>query len=171
MTYAIQGLSAEADSMIRAKALAAAITKIGDADIVTIADADWDPAVPVLLGGLLGWDALMGVEEAAQGPEGLVVTRRYGIGSQKTLVRGHAVLGFAAKKEEETKPGMRTVITARKKPVIQIGIDELGVDTGLDYTSAGTALPEGREPRIFDGADPEEAVSRLIRTLQAEGTI
>lgn len=171
MTYTIQGLSVAADSLVRAKVLAAAIKKIGEVDVVTIGDADWDPAVPVLLGGLLEWETLMGAEEAVQDQDGLIVTRRYGIGSQKTLVTGPVVLGVAAKKEEESKPGMRTVITARKKPVIKIGIEELGLDTSLDYTSVGTALPEGREPRLYDGADPEEAVAQLIRTLQSEGTI
>ena len=59
----------------------------------------------------------MAVDEAKSEGGKLHVTRRFGTGTQELCVSGPIVLGVAAKHEEENKPGMRAVITARKKPM------------------------------------------------------
>ena len=43
-----------------------------------------------------------------------VVVRRSGVGTQEIAVSGPVVLDVAARREEETKPGMRVVLAARK---------------------------------------------------------
>ena len=168
-TVAIEGLPATADAMTVAKALAEAIHSFGDVDVVVIGDSAWEPSVPVMLGGLLGWTTVMAVDEAKFEGGKLHVTRRFGTGTQELCVSGPIVLGVAAKREEENKPGMRAVITARKKPVTTIQADELMKESVPAFTLHSTHLPEATPSRLFDGEDPDGAVSQLVQALQADG--
>ena len=61
-TVAIDGLPVTADAMAIAQALAAAVRSLGNVDVVAIGDSAWEPSVPVMLAGLLGWTALMAVD-------------------------------------------------------------------------------------------------------------
>ncbi|NLI91440.1 MAG: electron transfer flavoprotein subunit alpha [Peptococcaceae bacterium] len=170
-TVAIDGLPLTADALAIAQALAAAVRSLGIVDVVAIGDSAWEPSVPVMLAGLLGWTALMAVDSVEIKDDGLCVTRRFGTGTQDVNVRGPVVLGVTARREEENKPGMRAVLNARKKPVTTVTVAEL-VDEGLpSFTSRGTHLPETAPSRLFDGSDPNHAVSQLLQALQAEGAL
>ncbi|HWQ76628.1 MAG TPA: electron transfer flavoprotein subunit alpha [Syntrophomonas sp.] len=170
-TVAINGLPVTADASAIAQALAAAVRSLENVDVVVIGDSAWEPAVPVTLAGLLGWTALLDVDSVESKDDGLCVTRRFGTGTQDVTVRGPVVLGVVARHEEESKPGMRAVLDARKKPVKTVTVAEL-VDASLpSLTSRGTHLPETAPSRLFDGSNPEQAVSQLLQALQAEGTL
>lgn len=168
-TIAIEGLPATADALTTAKALASAIKTIEDADIVAIGDSAWEPSVPVILGGLLGWTTIMAVDQAEIKDGELRVTRRFGTGTQELSVKGPVVLGVAAKREEEKKPGMRAVINARKKPVATIQAEEATSEASMSLQS--THLPETTPSRLFEGEDPEGAVRQLVQALQADGAL
>lgn len=169
-TVAIEGVPVTADSLTVAKAFAKAVREIGDVEVVAIGDSAWDPAVPVLLAGLLGWKSVMAVDGVEKTQDGLKLVRRFGTTTQELLVSGPVVLGAAAKREEENKPGLRTVVSARKKPVETLRFDELAQEEPV-YQLLGTQLPEKRASKVFDGADPAEAVERLLQTMRAEGVL
>lgn len=170
-TIAVQGISVEADSWIVAQALAEAIRKIGDVDVVSIGDCAWEPEVPAMLAGILGWPALMAVDSVKEKEDGLSVIRCFGVTTQEVSVKTPVVLGVAAKREEENKPGMRAVITARKKPVETWNINELLKESVPAFVSRKTMLPEREPSKIFDGTNPEQAVEQLLQSLQAEGAL
>ncbi len=90
--------------------LTAAVRSLGSVDVVAIGDSAWEPSVPVMLAGLLGWRGLMAVDSIESRDGGLRVTRRFGTGTQEVAVRGPVVLGVTARREEENKPGMRAVL-------------------------------------------------------------
>ena len=104
-----------------ASALANAVKGVEGVDLVAIGDCIWQPMVPSLLAGLLGWPCINAVDAAKREGGKLVVTRRFGAGTQDIAVEGPAVLAVAARREEENKPGMRAVLAARKKPVERVG--------------------------------------------------
>jgi len=168
-TLAVDGLPAPAGAAGIAAALAAAVRTLG-ADVVAIGDSAWEPAVPALLAGLLGWPALMAVDSAVAQEGGLVVTRRSGMGTQDLLVGLPVVLGVVARREEEDKPGMRAVLTARKLPVTTVAVADLGPG-GPAFTGRGTSLPETEPSRLMDGADPERAAAQLVQALRSEGVL
>jgi electron transfer flavoprotein beta subunit len=170
-TVAIEGLSVTADSLAIARALAAAVRSIENVDIVVIGDSAWEPSVPVMLAGLLGWISLMAVDSVENKDDGLLVTRRFGTGTQDVFVQGPVVLGVAARREEENKPGMRAVLNARKKLVKAVPVDELVGAALPSFTSRGTHLPETAPSKLFDGSDPDHAVHQLLQVLQAEGAL
>lgn len=170
-TIAIEGILDTADVWTIAQALAAAINRIGDVDVVAIGDCAWEPALPVVLAGLLGWPALMSVDSAERKAEGLFVTRRFGMKTQEIAVTGKILLGVAAKREEENKPGMRAVIKARKKPVAIWSAEELRQEEMPYFHSQGTRLPEREPSKLFDGADPDRAAGQLLQALQTGGVL
>ncbi len=168
-TYA--DLPVTAQPLQIAQALATAVKEIGDFDAVVIGDSAWQPAVPGLLAGLLGVPAILAVDDAKPDGDGLLVTRRFGPGTQDVKVSGPVLLAVMARHEEESKPGMRAVLQARKKPVSDLALD------GFDAEAVPTLdLKETREPdtvasKIFDGSDPEAAAKQLVQALQAEGVL
>lgn len=168
-TVAIEGLPAAADALTVAKALASAINTLEDVGTVVIGDSAWEPSVPIILGGLLGWTTIMAVDGAGMCDGKLCVTRRFGTGTQELLVQGPVVLGAAAKHEEEKKPGMRAVINARKKPVVTIQAEKTEGSSELKLQS--TCLPETTPSRLFDGEYPDRAVRQLVQALQADGAL
>lgn len=170
-TVAVAGLPVTADAWTIAQALANAVRAIGVVDIVVIGDCAWEPEVPVMLAGLLGWPALMAVDSVEKNENGLTATRRFGMGTQQVAVRGTAVLGVVAKREEENKPGMRAVIAARKKPVLTWEVKELINENNPVFISHGTKLPETEPGKVFDGLNPERAAEQLLQALQADGAL
>ena len=170
-TVAIDGLPVTADAMAIAQALAAAVRSLGNVDVVAIGDSAWEPSVPVMLAGLLGWTALMAVDSVEIEDNGLCVTRRLGTSTQEVTVHGPVVLGVAARREEENKPGMQAVLNARKKPVTTVTVAELINEDLPSLVSRGTHLPETTPSRIFDGSDPDHAVSQLLQVLQVDGVL
>ena len=169
-TYAIEGLPVPVDSFTLAQALAKGVQAIGDVDVVTIGDSEWDPAVPPMVAALLGWPAIMMVDEVKAEDGSLLVTRRHGAGTQDLRVDVPVVLGVAARREETDIPGMRVVLQARKKPVTTVTVEELGLDVPA-FTALDTHLPEKTASCVYDGSDPEKAVGQLIQALQAEGAL
>ncbi len=170
-TIVIDGLPSTADAQVIASALVAAVRSLGTVDVVVIGDSSWEPSVPPLLAGLLGWPALMAVDSVERREGSMLVSRRFGSGTQDVAVKGPVVLGVAARREEENKPGMRDVLNARKKPIATVTLTDLGVEGSPSLASAGTRLPESASSRLFDGSDPERAVGQLVQALQSEGAI
>lgn len=167
-TVAVQGVDILAQPTELASALANAVKGVEGVDLVAIGDCTWQPMVPSLLAGLLGWPCINAVDAAKREGGKLVVTRRFGAGTQDIAVEGPAVLAVAARREEENKPGMRAVLVARKKPVERVGAQTEGAAT---FTVGGTHEPDAQPSKIFDGSDPQAAVDQLVAALKSEGVL
>lgn len=167
-TIAIEGLDALAQPTEIAAALASAIKGIEDVTAVAIGDCAWQPMVPSLLAANLGWPCILAVDAVRPEGDGLVVTRRFGSGTQDIAVSGPVVMAVAARREEENKPGMRAILTARKKPVEKVNAQ---ADNASVFEVSGVHEPEARASKIFDGSDPEAAVAQLVSALQSEGVL
>lgn len=169
-TVAIEGLAIDAQPTQIARVLANAVQDEADVDVVAIGDNVWDPMVPALLAGFLGWPAISAVDEVKPADGGLTVTRRYGTGTQDIVVSGPVVLAVLARREEESKPGMRVVLQARKKPVDTVAARGLG--DAAAYEVAGNRKPDAIASRIFDATeDLDGAVAQFVQALQVEGVL
>lgn len=167
-TIAIDGVDPLAQPVELAGALAAAVRAQESIDAVVIGDCAWQPMVPSLLANMLGWPCVLAVDAARREGDALIVTRRFGSGTQDVAVEGPAVIAVAARREEESKPGMRAVLQARKLPVETIAAAS---ESFARLESKGTHAPETAPARIFDGSDPETAVEQLVSALKAEGVL
>lgn len=167
-TVALQGVDILAQPTELAAALANAVKGIEGAELVVIGDCVWQPMVPSLLAGMLGWPCINAVDAAKTEAGQLVVTRRFGAGTQDIAISGPAVLAVAARREEENKPGMRAVLAARKKPVEKVSAQ---TDGAAVFAVGGTREPDAQPSKIFDGTDPQAAVDQLVAALKSEGVL
>ncbi len=171
-TIAIDGMAVDAQPLEIARAYTEAIRKEGNIDVVAIGDCVWDPMVPSLLAGALGWPVVSAVDEVKPDNGNLLITRRYGTGTQDLLITGPVVLAVSARREEAEKPGMRVVLQARKKPVETVELSELSTDTNDLYEVKGYRKPETTAAKIFDAtSDLDGAVAQLIQAMQMEGVL
>ena len=170
-TVVISDAMPSADAATTAAILAAAIRKIGDVDLVLIGDSAWDPAVPVLLGAKLGWTFLAGILEVKENESGLTVKRRTLSAEQEIEIAVPAVLGIIAQSAEETSPGLKQVLMARKKPVTKLTSADLGVDAAEAVVCRGYALPDSTEAVMINGETSEEVVQNLFDALHEEGVL
>jgi electron transfer flavoprotein beta subunit len=141
---------------------------MGDVTLVSIGDAAWSPMVPSLLAAELEWPCVLAVDAVRPEGDSLVVTRRFGAGTQDVAVTGPCVLAVAARREEEQKPGMKQVLQARKKPVDTVAAQIGDVAT---FDASGVHEPNAQASKLFDGADPAAAVAQLVSALQSEGVL
>lgn len=156
------------DAAATASVLAKAIQDIGDVDLVLIGDSSWDPAVPALLGAELGWTSLMGVLEVKEQDDALVAKRRTVSIEQEIEIAKPAVLGIVALSGEETPPGLKQVLMARKKPVEEKMLADLNAGIEETITVVDSALPDSTEATMISGETPEETVQKLLDVLRGE---
>ena len=172
-TVVITDAMPSSDAAVTADILAKAVMKIGDVDLVMIGDSSWDPAVPVLLGAKLGWNTLAGVTDAAVSEFGYCAKRRLSGSEQNIEVSGPAVMAIAAKAAEETPPGLKQVLMARKKPVTKMRMEDLGMNSNYEenVVRIGEESPENTEAEMICMESPEETVKILFDKLHEEGVL
>lgn len=166
-----------AGSARTAAVLAAAVRRVGDVDVVLTGESAVDTGariVPVILAGHLGWPALVDVTSVQVESGRLRVERRFAGGTQVLDVQTPVVLAVATDAVAPRVPGMKDILTASKKPVTTLGLDELDdVPDVSAVTVTETRRPDigTRASQIFDGADPEAAVARLVSGLREAGAL
>ncbi|WP_165044897.1 electron transfer flavoprotein subunit alpha [Adlercreutzia sp. ZJ138] len=158
------------DGTAAAQAIAAAVKRAGDVDIVTIGDSDWDRGVVSALVGALGWKAYANVTAAQAEGDDVRLTIKTPAGNRIVLAKPPMVIAAQALSQEANVPGMKQTLAARKKPVEKESVASLGAASGIGE-SGGTRLPEGDAAIIFDGADPSNAVAQLMDALRGEGVL
>ena len=171
-TVVIDGADSLADLTARVEMLAAAVKKVEGADVVAIADGEWEPAAAAALAGELGWPVVLMVDDVRPEGDALVVTRRFGMGTQELRVHKPVVLGAAARREEQDKPGMKAILAARKKPTETIDASDLGISQrSSKLSTVGTKPPAQANSKIFDGDDPAAAAEWVVSALKADGIL
>lgn len=159
------------DGSEAAEAIAAIVRHVGLADVVTIGDSDWDGAVVVSLVGKLGIRAYAGVIAAELVGDAIRITVKSD-GVQR-VVETHPPVLLACKAlgSEENAPGMKQTLAARKKPLIKLTRDDLGLSGKIRVQSKGTRLPEGNACVMMDGVDPAAVAAELVAALRGEGVL
>ncbi|MDR1798433.1 MAG: hypothetical protein LBR19_00895 [Bifidobacteriaceae bacterium] len=170
VAYSVPDAPFLADNAATAAIMAAAVKHIGGADVVVVGDAEQHPGVPAALAGLLGWPALLGVTSATAEGERLTAVRRVGDTIQTVWVDAPAVLSVAATGEEAKPPGMMQMLQARKKPVTQVSLAELGVDPKEGVASRGTRLPDVTGAKMLEGS-PAQVAADLVAALRSDGVL
>jgi electron transfer flavoprotein beta subunit len=149
---AIHGSDALATSLV----LAEAIKKIGDVDLVVTGMASTDGSmgvVPTMLAERLGLPAVTFASELTidGGPEGSVTIHRDGDASTQTITATlPALVSVTDQINEPRYPSFKGIMAAKKKPVEQWSLADLGVDAaqvGLDAAWTKVESFAARPPR------------------------
>ena len=168
---------AGADGTRLATVLAAAVTAIGDVDVVLAGDSSIDVAegqVPLTVAGQLGWLGLSRVSSVVSDGEGLTVERDLPAGVAVLAVRTPVVLAATADAVVPKVAGMKDILNAAKKPVEVLALADLAVPTAqVSLTTLATARPAGdeRQAVMFDATDPAAAASQLVGALRQAGAL
>ncbi|MDR1077875.1 MAG: electron transfer flavoprotein beta subunit/FixA family protein [Propionibacteriaceae bacterium] len=165
---------ASADSTTTARALAAAVTELGDVAVVLTGDCSVDRGArmtPAVLGGLLGWVTLTEVSAVSLDQTSLTVERELEHGRQTLVLSAPAVLAVAAGAVEAPAPGMRDVLAAARKPVRQLALDQFDGDWGPLGQVVDRALAPTPDRRgiVIGTTDPTAAAAELIAHLSRDG--
>lgn len=170
-TLTIEDAVSAADGSAMASVLAAAIRRIGVVDAVMIGDSDWDRAVVVALAGCLGLPAYAGVTSVEASGGFLSITCKTG-GELRTIEVGTPVfLAVKGLSSEKSVPGMRQVLSARKKPQEVIVVGDLEGVWDSRAVEDGIALPDADTVTMIDGSDPGQASAELLSDLRSEGLL
>ena len=168
---------AGADGTRLAAVLAAAITAIGEVDLVLAGDSSIDVAegqVPLTVAGQLGWLGLSRVSSVVADGEGLTVERDLPGGVTALAIRTPVVLAATADAVLPKVPGMKDILGAGKKPVEVMVLADLAVpEARVSLSTLATARPAGgeRQAVLFDAADPAAAANELVGALRQAGAL
>lgn len=161
---------ADADSLAVAKALAAAIAKLGEVDVVLFGEGSGDrysQQVGVLTGALLGWNTLNAVSALEPVEGGVRVTRTLEASVEVVDVPLPAALSVTSDINKPRIAGMKDILAAGKKPQTVMAADELCVTfegvVAVDAIEAPAA--HVRSQRIVEGED-EDALREFVELIK-----
>jgi electron transfer flavoprotein beta subunit len=169
-------------SCATAKALAAAITKLGDYDAIFCgkqAVDDDSASVGIMLAELLDLPHVSVVSslEIAEGAKSARAERDIEGGKEVIEMPLPAVITAQKGLNEPRYPSFRGIRQARKKPFTQWTVADVGLDAG-EVGAAGAKLqvvrvlppPERPPGRIIEG-EPAEAAAEVVRLLREEAKV
>jgi electron transfer flavoprotein beta subunit len=168
---------AGADGTRLAAVLAAAITAIGEVDVVLAGDSSIDVAegqVPLTLAGHLGWLGMSRVSSVVADGAVLTVERDLPGGVVVLAVQTPVVLAATADAVVPKVAGMKDILAAAAKPVEVLALADLNVPPAQgSLTTLATARPAGgqRQAVLFDATDPSAAASQLVGALRQAGAL
>ncbi|MED5454183.1 MAG: electron transfer flavoprotein subunit beta/FixA family protein [Verrucomicrobiota bacterium] len=162
-----------ADSVMNARALTAAINKIGPADIVFTgkeAIDDGASAVGSMMAVFLNIPCLTVVNKIDYSEDSIVCQRDIGGGNIEIIeTQLPAIVSAQVGLNEPRYATALNIIKAKKKPIETISADELGITENNRKTKLTCfELPPPKQPcRIIEGSATEQA-NELIRILAEE---
>lgn len=167
--------AAKADGSVTAKALAAAIKKIDDAKLVICAEGASDTfarQTAPRISAVLDWPAITSVCKLDVSGNTLTAVRKLEDCLETVKVELPAVVAVLPEINPAPLPGLKAVMAAGKKPVIEFKGADLGIDfTPKSETTAVKGYVMCRKNVIFaDGSAPEK-VKALAAALKKEGVL
>ncbi|MBN2044701.1 MAG: electron transfer flavoprotein subunit beta/FixA family protein, partial [Anaerolineales bacterium] len=166
---------AKADGAAAARVLAAAITKVGEVDLVFFGkqaiDSDMGTA-PAMTARVLGWPALTLVSTIDQVGDGKVTVQR-GTEEGRQVVSGQlpAVLSMTKDYGEPRYPSFMGIRKAARAQVPVWGLSDLGIEA----PAVAVSWPEVMNPpvreitnEIITGESPQEIAEKLADRIMAE---
>lgn len=165
-----------AGTLSTSKALAAAITALGDVALVLTGDSSIDSGGRItapVLAGLLGWPVVTDAKSINLAGATVTVARELTEGTQTLTVAGPAVIATSADAEKPKAPGMKDVMAAAKKPVTIKSAADLGLTIAPEGAVKSTGKPSGpaRKGVRIDTSDPAAAAAELVSALRTAGVL
>jgi len=170
------------DSLGTARILAAAINKVEDVQVALFGrqaiDGD-SGQTPVQTARKLGWTPLIAVSAIKEINEGSITVERLTDDGKVTVTAPlPVVIGTVKELNEPRYPSLKGIMKAKKKPLEEKSLADLGLDASeVGAAAAGIKLlgcnyPPQKEPgRIIEGETPAEKVAALVTALREEAKV
>lgn len=173
-------LMAEADSGTTSKVLAGMIKVVGDVDVVICAEGSSDEyarQVGPRLAALLGWPSVSYVSKVTVAGDAIELERKMEEGSEMVTVPAPVVLSVLPDVGEAPIPGVKQILSAKKKPVNEIKLDAIGLSIESAHPQIrieSVLAPSSERKNIHlnpDGVSLEAAAAKLVQQLSADGIL
>ncbi len=165
---------ADADGLGAAKALAAAIQKIGDVDLVFFGKQAIDSdtgLLPSMVARVLGWPALTLVAAIDEVGDSIKVQRATEEGRQMVSAKLPAVVSVTKDYGEPRYPSFMGIRKAARAKVPVWGLGDLGIEAPAPVVTWPQVMnPPQREivNEIIEGETPQEIAEKLADKIMAE---
>jgi electron transfer flavoprotein beta subunit len=165
---------ADADGLGAAKALAAAIQKIGDVDLVFFGKQAIDSdtgLLPAMVARVLGWPALTLVAAIDEVSDSIKVQRATEEGRQMVSAKLPAVVSVTKDYGEPRYPSFMGIRKAARAKVPVWGLGDLGIEAPAPVVTWPQVMnPPQREivNEIIEGETPQEIAEKLADKIMAE---
>jgi electron transfer flavoprotein beta subunit len=165
------GALSSIDSYLTAKALAAAVRKIGDYQLVLCGEGSSDlyaQQVGVQLGEILGVPTINSVSKITPKEDSVIVERTLEDEVEVLEVSLPAVLSVTTNINVTRVPSMKEILGAGKKPSTKWQLTDLGIeDMSQTVETVNTLAPDQVERKhvIIEGDDPEQ-VAKLYENIR-----
>ena len=165
---------ADADGLGAAKALAAAVQKIGDVDLVFFGKQAIDSdtgLLPAMVARVLGWPALTLVAAIDEVGDSIKVQRATEEGRQMVSAKLPAVVSVTKDYGEPRYPSFMGIRKAARAKVPVWGLGDLGIEAPAPVVTWPQVMnPPQREivNEIIEGETPQEIAEKLADKIMAE---
>jgi len=164
-----------ADGVVTARALAAAIKKIGDFSLVICAEGASDTyarQTAPRIGAALDLPVITSVSKLEIEGNTLIAERKLDDCLEIVKVQLPAVVAVLPEANSPTIPGLKAVTAAGKKPVIEFKSEDLGIDFVSNTEVTETkGYVMNRKNIILSEGDAADKVKELAAALRKEGVL
>ena len=164
-----------ADGCVTAKALAAAVKKIGDVGLVFCAEGASDTyarQTAPRIGAILDWPVITSVAEMKIEGNTVTAVRRLEKCSETMKAEMPVVVAVLPEANTPTVPGLKAVMAAGKKPVTELKTSDLAVDlTPKRKVNSVKGFAMDRKNIIFGDGDAAAKAKELALALRKEGIL
>lgn len=168
------------DSYISSKVLVEAIKKIGKVDLILCGEGSGDQysqQVGPRLAASLGYELITYASKVEMNGTDIIAERRLEDCTEVVKVQGPAVISVLSEINQPRIPGMKQILSAKKKPAEELVLADLGftteqLDGPIKETKVGPSIQDRKQIRMnADGVSVPEAVKNLVETLRANKDI
>lgn len=164
-----------ADGSVTAKALAAAIKKIGDYSLIICAEGASDTyarQTAPRIGALLDLPVVTSVSHIQIHENTLIAVRKLDDSLETVKVELPAVVAVLPEINDPPIPGLKAVMAAGKKPVTEFKSSDLGIDfTPKTNVTAVKGYVMNRKNIILREGEAADKVKELVAALRKEGVL
>ncbi len=164
------------DALTTAKALAAAIKAEGDFGLIYAGKLAIDgnvAAVPLMVAEVLGIPHASVVNKMDYSDGAVVASREIEGGTTETFKLKIPAMVTANKGLNKPRfASLPGIMKAKKKPIKEVSLDDLGVDAGSVKTKfTNFEMPADKAPCKMIEGEPQQQVDELVRLLQEEAKV
>lgn len=172
--------TSELDSYASSKLIAEATKKIGDVDLIICGEGSGDQysqQVGPRLAALLGYEVVTYASKVEVNGSEITVERKLEEGVEVVTVQTPAVITVLSEINQPRIPGMKQILSAKKKPSEELSLADLGFTeeqlvAPVKVTNVGPSIMDRKQIRMNeDGVSMKDAVGKLVETLKANKDI
>ncbi|MDR3360819.1 MAG: electron transfer flavoprotein subunit beta/FixA family protein [Bifidobacteriaceae bacterium] len=163
------------DGAVTARALAAGAKTLVGVGLVICAEGSSDGysrQVGPRLGALLGWPVITSACEVALSEGTVTGVRRLEDVLETVRVEGPAVVAVLPEVNRPPLPGLKAVMAAGRKPVVEVTAGELGVNLSPRAVVVGQeGYAQERKKLMIEGESLASTAAELVSRLRQDGVI